>query len=198
MTYLLTCLLTYLLACLLTYVLTYLRTYLLSYLLAYLLTHFSSFYVLTYLPFCLFTCLLTDLLTALLTYVLTDLRTYVLTCLHSYMLRYLPLYLHNLKLMKELPCELCAPAKSCAGDVPATPFLLQAGQGKQEVGIFRMFFKTWRTKKGHLPWPSSFSCLSSGFGLPCQWQKNRQEKPALCDMVSEGNRIQFFVPSEDY
>lgn len=101
-------------------------------------------------------------------------------------------------MMKELPCELCAPAKSCAGDVPATPFLLQAGQGKQEVGIFRMFFKTWRTKKGHLPWPSSFSCLSSGFGLPCQWPKNRQEKPALCDMVSEGNRIQFFVPSEDY
>lgn len=76
-------------------------------------------------------------------------------------------------MMKELPCELCAPAKSCAGDVPATPFLLQAGQGKQEVGIFRMLFKTWRTKKGHLPWPSSFSCLSSGFGLPCQCQKKQ-------------------------
>lgn len=28
-------------------------------------------------------------------------------------------------LKPELPCELCAPAKSCAGDVPATPFLLQ-------------------------------------------------------------------------
>ena len=55
------------------------------------------------------------------------------------MLKYVSLYLHNFEtMMKELPGELCAPAKSCAGDVPATPFLLQAGQGKQErlqVGI---------------------------------------------------------------